>query len=103
MFGIHRAASSTWGDKATSRLCSIIVDSNSAYQQQVTENRTDLLDTLGNEDLLITDDLGIGLIYLCINYDRLDMLKYLHGRGIDLALPCDPMGYGNAMFYAGNS
>ena len=64
--------------------------------QQVIENRTDLLDILATEDLMRTDDLGLSLPYVAIYNDRPQMLEYLHKRGVDMSLPCDPADYGMA-------
>ena len=33
-------------------------------------------------------------------YDRPDMIEYLKKRGIDITSFCDPMDYGNPLFYA---
>lgn len=103
MFGgnIHRASSSSWGEESVSRLCKIIVDSNNHFLQEVMSNKTDYLDMLTYEELLDTDDLGINLVFLCVYFDRPEMLAYLSKRGFDLTLPCDPINHGNAMFYAG--
>ena len=68
--------------------------------QQIQENRTDLLDLLTTEELKRVDDLGLTLQYLAIFYDRPQMLEYLHKRGVDLGVSCDPVDYGTPMFYA---
>ena len=123
-FGVHRSACSSYGDEAPSRLCQMIVDSNKAFLQEVINNKIDLLDTMDDKDLLEADDLGeydyicsmittashrfisyhistgISLPFLAVYFDRPDILKYLHSRGVDLSKPCDPMNYGNIMFYA---
>lgn len=52
------------------------------------------------QQLRDTDDLGLTLPFLAVYYDRPDMLKYLRKRGFDLSQPCDPMNFGNTMFYA---
>eukprot|EP01038_Epipyxis_sp_PR26KG_P014522 gene14522-19495_t len=96
------ASSENWGKEATARLCKIVVDSNDGMAQQIIENRTDLLDLLSLQELERTDDLGMSLPYLCVYYDRPDMLYYLHKRGFDLSVPCDPLNYGNVLFYAVN-
>lgn len=93
-------SSERWGDQATARLCQLIVESNDGMAQQIVENRTDLLDILSKEELERTDDLGLTLPFLAIYYDQPDALKYLHKRGLDLSIPCDPMNYGTPMFYA---
>lgn len=100
MSGIHRASSKTWGIQSTARLCQIIMDSNDGMAQQVIENRTDLLDIISTEDLLRVDDLGLSLPYLCIYHDRPQVLEYLHKRGVDLGVPCDPHDYATPMYYA---
>ena len=101
MFGVHPASSSSWGENSCAKLCQIIVNSNSAFLQSVIENKIDLLDVLTLDELKISDDLGISLPFLCVHYERPEILTYLCKRGIDLSLPCDPMGFGNTMFYAG--
>lgn len=98
--GIHKASSQSWGDSACARLCGIIMESNTGIPQQILENRTDLLDLYTKEQLQEPDDLGLTIQFLCVQYDQPDMLRYLHQRGIDLNLPCDPMNFGNPMFYA---
>jgi hypothetical protein len=102
MFGsVHRASSASWGEKSVARLCKIVVDSNSHFLQEVMNGKTDYLDMLTYDELLDTDDLGINLVFLCVYFDRPEMLLYLSKRGFDMSIPCDPMNYGNAMFYAG--
>lgn len=96
------ASSELWGEEATARLCQIIVKANDGMAQQVIENRTDLLELLSVAELQRVDDMGLTLPYLAVHYDRPEILKYLHKRGIDLSKPCDPMEFGNAMFYAVN-
>mmetsp|Transcript_6061 Transcript_6061/g.9156 ORF Transcript_6061/g.9156 Transcript_6061/m.9156 type:complete len:255 (-) Transcript_6061:178-942(-) len=98
--GIHVASSRTWGDSACARLCGIIVESNTGIAQQISENRTDLLELYTNAELEEPDDLGLTVQFLAVHYDQPDMLVYFHKRGIDLNAPCDPMGFGNPMFYA---
>jgi hypothetical protein len=98
--GIHRAASSTWGDEGCARLCSIILESNNGIEQCVQENRYDLLDSYSKRQLETPDDLGLSLVFLAIHYDQPDMLEYCAKRGLDLKSYCDPMKFGNAMFYA---
>lgn len=93
-------SSELWGDQAVARLCQIVVDANDAMGQQVSENRTDLLDLLSVSELEKGDDLGLSVAFLCVHYDRPDILKYLKRRGVNLAKPCDPMGFGTPMFYA---
>lgn len=70
--------------------------------QQISENRTDLLDLLTLKDLERVDDCGLSLPYLAVHYDRPDMIRYLHKRGVDLSKTCDPMDFGTPMFYAVN-
>ena len=98
--GIHRAASSSWGDANCARLCGIIMESNNGIEQSVQENRYDLLDSYSKRQLETPDDLGLSLVFLAIQYDQPDMLEYCSKRGLDLKSPCDPMKFGNAMFYA---
>ena len=75
--------------------------SNTGAAQQVVENRTDLLDLMTLDELNNEkDDLGLSIPYLAIYYDRPDILQYLHKRGVNLSLPCDPMNFGTPMFYA---
>jgi hypothetical protein len=77
------------------------MDANSGLAQQIAENKTDLMDILPDEDLQgPVDDLGLTLPFLAVYYDRPDMLDYLRKRGVDLRAPCDPMDFGNPMFYA---
>ena len=98
--GIHRASSQSWGNSACARLCGIVMESNTGISQQIMENRHDLLDLYTKEQLETPDDLGLTPIFLAIQYDQPDMLRYLHKRGLDLNAPCDPMNFGNPMFYA---
>lgn len=98
--GIHRASSQSWGDSSCARLCGIIVESNTGIAQQVLENRTDLLDLYSKAELLQPDDLGISITFLAVYFDQPDILNYLKKRGVDLSAPCDPMSFGNPMFYA---
>ncbi|KAJ1434181.1 hypothetical protein B484DRAFT_446809 [Ochromonadaceae sp. CCMP2298] len=95
-------SSDLWGEESTARLCQIIVAANDGLAQQVAENRTDLLDLATKKDLEKVDDMGLSLAYLAVHHDRPEMLLYLHKRGLDLSLPCDPMGFGTPMFYAVN-
>jgi len=99
-FPIHPASSSSWGAEAAARLCKIILEHNTGAAQQIQENRHDLLDLLNDDQLKELDDLGLSLSFLCIYYDRPDMLEYLHKRGINLNESCDPIKFGNPMFYA---
>jgi hypothetical protein len=98
--GIHPASSHSWGDSACARLCGIIVDSNTGISQQVIENRTDLLDLYSKSELTQGDELGLTIQFLAVYHDQPDILVYLKKRGVDLSLPCDPMNFGNPMFYA---
>lgn len=93
-------SSELWGESSTARLCQILLDANDGMAQQVIENRTDLLDLLTLKDLEKVDDCGLSLPYLAVHYDRPDMIRYLHKRGLNLSKPCDPMEYGTPMFYA---
>jgi hypothetical protein len=94
------ASSEMWGDQAVARLCQVIIESNDGMVQQILENRTDWLDLLSKEELERTDDLGLSLPFLAAYYDKPDAIRYLHKRGFDLSLPCDPVGFGNVMYYA---
>jgi hypothetical protein len=98
--GVHRASSSSWGDSAGARLCQLVMESNTGIGQQIAENRTDLLDLLTLQQLNEPDDFGLTSLFLCVYYDRPDILTYLHRRGLDVAAVCDPMEYGTPMFYA---
>lgn len=98
--GIHRASSQSWGDSACARLCGIIVESNTGIAQQVVENRTDLLDLYTKEELIQPDEFGLSIQFLAVYHDQPDILVYLKKRGVNLSLPCDPMNFGNPMFYA---
>ena len=98
--GIHPATSQSWGSEACARLCQIIVESNHGLAQQVVENRTDLMDLCTLDQLEEPDDIGLKLSFLAVYYDQPDILKYLHKRGVDLTKPCDPLNFGNPMFYA---
>lgn len=98
--GIHRASSQTWGNSACARLCGIIVESNTGIAQQVIENRTDLLDLSTKEELIQPDEFGLTIQFLAVYHDQPDILVYLKKRGVNLSLPCDPMNFGNPMFYA---
>lgn len=93
-------SSELWGEDATARLCQILVEANDGMAQQVAENRHDLLDLMTLKELERVDDCGLGLAYLAVYYDRPDMIRYLHKRGVDLSKPCDPMEFGTPMFYA---
>jgi hypothetical protein len=100
-YGIHVAASSTWGDEACARICELVMNANSGLAQQIQDNSTDLMDILETKDLEgPIDDLGITLPFLAVYYDRPEMLEYLRKRGVDLTKYCDPMEYGNPLFYA---
>ena len=76
------------------------MESNNGIEQSVQENRYDLLDSYSKKELETPDDLGLSLVFLAIQYDQPDMLEYCAKRGLDLKSPCDPMKFGNAMFYA---
>lgn len=98
---VHRASSSS--DESGARLCEVIMQSNTGAAQQVVENRTDLLDLMTLDELNNEkDDLGLTLPYLAVYYDRPDVVQYLHNRGMNFSLPCDPMNFGTPMFYAVN-
>eukprot|EP01041_Mallomonas_annulata_P004613 gene4613-9164_t len=97
---IHPATSQSWGDDACARLCMIIVDSNHAFVQQVMEDRTDMLDLCTLEELSEPDDIGLTLPFFAVYFDKPRIMSYLFKRGLDLSKPCDPMKFGNPMFYA---
>ena len=98
---VHRASSRTWGDSAAAQLCKIVVESNNGLAQQIAENKTDLMDILSLENLNEpVDDLGLTLPFLAVFYDRPEMLEYLWKRGVDMKAFCDPMEFGNPLFYA---
>ena len=88
------------GVESYARLCNMIMESNTGVAQQIIENRHDLLDLLTIDQLTEPDDLGLNCAFLAIYYDRPEMVRYLHGRGIDFSIPCDPMNFGTPMFYA---
>lgn len=94
------SSSRQWGNQAAARVCQVVLESNDGATQQVIENRTDLLDFLDTERLSQCDDFGLSLPFLAVYYDRPEILKYLHKRGVDLSLPCDTMKFGNPMYYA---
>jgi len=98
----HPASSESWGCDACAKLCQIVMESNYGMVQQVIENRTDLLDLYTCEQLLEPDDIGLALPFYAVYYDQPDIIEYLFRRGIDLSKPCDPMMFGNPMFYAVN-
>ena len=94
------ASSSSWGTEACARLCKMIVQSNSGIGQMITENKTDLLDLATVEELQLPDiDSGLSAVFMAIYYDRPDVVKYLHRRGVDLSKSCDPMGFATPFFY----
>jgi hypothetical protein len=100
-FGVHVAASSTWGESACARLSEMVLLSNNGLGQQIQDNSTELMDILTTKQLEgPIDDLGMTLPFLAVYYDRPEMLEYLRKRGVDLTAYCDPMGYGNPLFYA---
>ena len=100
-YGVHIGASSSWDDQAAARLCELVIASNNGLSAQVANGKTDLMDILPVEKLTEpVDDLGLTLIFLAIYYDRPEIIEYLHKRGVDVTKPCDPMDYGNPMFYA---
>lgn len=95
-------SSELWGESATARLCQILVEANDGMAQQISENKTNLLDLLNKQELERVDDSGLNLCYLCVHYDRPDMVRYLYKRGLDFSKTCDPMDFGTPMFYAVN-
>ena len=98
--GIHPASSLNWGESACAKLFSNIIEFNDGMAQQIIENKTYFLELYTKEELQKTDDLGLTLPFVAVYHDRPDMLRYLSVRGLDLSAPCDPMGFGNPMFYA---
>jgi hypothetical protein len=99
-FAVHNASSEFWGDQGCARICRCIMEANKSIMQQIIENRFDLLDLLPIEDLQEPDpDSGLSAAYLAIYFDKPKMIRYLHNRGVDLTKPCDPMGFGNCVFY----
>lgn len=98
---VHPASSRSYADSASAQLCKIVVEANSGLAQQISDNRTDLMDILPLEKLEgPVDDLGLTLPFLAVYYDKPEMLEYLKKRGVDITVPCDPMEFGNPMFYA---
>lgn len=98
---VHPASSRSYSDSAPAQLCKIVVEANSGLAQQIAEGRTDLMDILPLEKLEgPMDDLGQTLPFLAVYHDKPDMLEYLKKRGVDISAPCDPMNFGNPMFYA---
>lgn len=98
---VHRASSSSWGLQASARLCTLVVQSNTGFGQMIIQNKTSLLDIATSEDLELPDeDSGLSAAYLAIYYDRPNIIRYLHHRGVDLSKFCDPMMFGTPYFYA---
>ena len=98
---VHPASSRSYNDSAPAQLCKIVVEANNGLAQQIAESRTDLMDILPLESLEgPIDDMGLTLPFLAVYHDKPDMLEYLKRRGVDITAPCDPMGFGNPMFYA---
>ena len=96
----HRASSNSWGDNAGARLCELIVASNTGAAQNISEGRTEMLDLMSLEQLNEPDDIGLSLPFLCVYYDRPELLIYLKKRGVDINAKCDPMKFGTPLFYA---
>ena len=95
------ASSKLWGSQSHARLCKIIIEENKAILQQIIEERTDLLDLLTVKELMEPDpDMGLTIAFLAIYHDKVQIIKYLHQRGVDLSKFCDSIGYGNCVFYA---
>jgi len=100
-YGIHSGAASSWDDQACAKLCDMVMLANNGLGQQVANNQTELMDVLSTKALEgPIDDLGLTLPFLAVYYDQPEILEYLRKRGIDLKAVCDPMEYGNPMFYA---
>ena len=98
---IHRASSSSWGLQASARLCTLVVQSNTGFEQMIIEDKMSLLDIATTEELELSDeDSGLSAAYLAIYYDRPNVIRYLHHRGVDLSKFCDPMMFGTPYFYA---
>jgi len=96
----HRASSHSWGADAGAHLCGIVVEANSGAAQGVWAGRTDQLELLTLAQLQEPDDIGLTLPFLCVYYDRPEIMKYLKGRGLDMSEKCDPMKWGSPLFYA---
>jgi hypothetical protein len=99
MSSTHRASSTTWGDEAGARLCSLILNENTGASQCVAEGRIDLLEFLTLEQLNEPDDCGLTLIYQSIYYDQPEVFKYLVKRGVNPHTFCDPMHFGTPSYY----
>jgi len=98
---VHPASSRSWGDSAAAQLCRIVLEANSGLAEQVATNKTDLMEILSKEELSEpVDDLGMTLPFLAVFYDQPDMLEYLWKRGVNMKAFCDPMQFGNPLFYA---
>lgn len=93
----NRERNQKWAELETAKVCGYIMDQNYGIQQQVIENKTDLLDILTVNQLKEADDIGMTPIYQAVFYDRPEIIKYLYKRGLDLAEPCDPEKYGKSL------
>ena len=51
-------------------------------------------------DLSLPDDVGNYPAHLAVLFDRREVLKLLHKKGVDLSKKCDSKGYGTPAFYA---
>jgi hypothetical protein len=66
----------------------------------VIEDSTELLDICSLDELQLPDDeSGLSASLIAIYYDRPKIIKYLHYRGVDFSIPCDPMNFGTPYFY----
>jgi ankyrin repeat protein len=98
---IHPASSKSWGSEASAHLFELAISSNSGIAEMVIENKTVLLDLLTVQELQSPDDdSGLSTLFLAIYYDRPDIIRYLHKRGVDLSGYCDPYFNGTALYYA---
>jgi len=51
-------------------------------------------------DLTMGDDVGNTPAFLACMFDRPEVLRYLHKKGVDLSRPCDANKFGNSAFFA---
>jgi len=76
------------------------MEANTGAAQNIADGRTDQLELLSLEQLQEPDDIGLTLPFLCVFYDRPDVLRYLKERGLSVEEKCDPMKWGTPLFYA---
>jgi hypothetical protein len=96
----YLTGSQAWGDTAGARICQLVTESNTGAAQSLIEGRTDMLELMNLEELQEPDDIGLKLTYLCVFYDQPEILKYLHKRGVNFNVACDPMNFGTPLYYA---